>query len=270
MNFPDNSGDYRAERKIVIGDIAIDFGVGRAERILRGHGGTVTLPTGVPFLPEKRGFVTPESLISAFVTLFVIIDPIGIAPLFLALTGGRTAAERRAIALKAVVIAVCVLVAFAVGGEWLLRAMGISLPAFRVAGGILLFWISFEMVFERRNQRKSTTAERSIAEERHDDIAAVPLAVPLMAGPGAITAVILLASGSDGGLVYLSLVIAVVVAALLVTFVTLLVAVPIDQLMGSTVRMVVSRLLGVLLAALAVQFVADGISDLANYMHLIE
>ncbi|MCT8974052.1 MarC family protein [Microbaculum marinisediminis] len=203
--------------------------------------------------------MTPEALISAFVTLFVIIDPIGIAPLFLALTAERSAAERRKIAARSVLIAVVVLVAFAVGGLWLLQAMGISLPAFRVAGGILLFWISFEMVFEQRTRRKETSAERSVAEEHPDDIAAVPLAIPLMAGPGAITAVILLAGEPGGGWIELAWVIAVIVSVLAVTLAILLVAVPIGHLMGKTVRTVVTRLLGVILAALAVQFVADGV-----------
>lgn len=205
-----------------------------------------------------------ETLISAFVTLFVIIDPIGIAPIFLALTGDQDAASRRKTAARAVLIAVFILIAFAVGGLWLLQAMGISLPAFRVAGGILLFWISFEMVFERRTQRKTTTAERSVVEEQHDDIAAVPLAVPLMAGPGAITAVILLASQPGGDWTELGWVIGVIVATLAVTLAILLVAVPIDHLMGKTVRTVVTRLLGVILAALAVQFAADGVIALAS------
>jgi multiple antibiotic resistance protein len=205
-----------------------------------------------------------ESLISAFVTLFVVIDPVGIAPIFLGLTGDRSNAERLAIAARAVTIAAFVLVGFATGGQWLLHATGISLPAFRVAGGILLFWISFEMVFERRNQRKTGTAERSVAEEPHDDIAAVPLAVPLMAGPGAITAVILLASSPGSGWMELLTVVAVVIATLLVTFAILLVAVPIDRVMGKTVRTVVTRLLGVILAALAVQFVADGVRALMS------
>lgn len=208
--------------------------------------------------------MTLESLISAFVTLFVIIDPIGIAPIFLGLTAGRSGRERGKIALRAVAIAVCALVAFALAGEWVLKATGISLPAFRVAGGILLFWISFEMVFEKRHTRKADTAERSMNEENHEDIAAVPLAVPLMAGPGAITAVILLASQSGGTLPALALVVAVIILALLVTLAILLVALPIDRLMGKTVRTVVTRLLGVILAALAVQFVADGIIALAS------
>lgn len=200
-----------------------------------------------------------ESLISAFVTLFVIIEPIGIAPIFLALTGDRTARQRRFVALRAVLIAGAVLVLFALLGQWLLGAMGITLPAFRVAGGLLLFWISFEMVFEKRQQRKTTTAERSVADEPHDDVAAVPLAVPLLAGPGAITAVILLAAPAGTDPVRLALVVGVILAVLVATLIVLLAAVPLDRLMGKTVRMVVTRLLGVVLAALAVQFVADGI-----------
>jgi multiple antibiotic resistance protein len=205
-----------------------------------------------------------ESLIAAFVTLFVIIDPVGIAPIFLALTGDRTPAGRRRVALRAVLIAAAVLILFALVGRWLLGAMGITLAAFRVAGGLLLFWISFEMVFERRQQRKSTTAERSVAEEAHDDVAAVPLAVPLLAGPGAITAVILLAAPAGSDAVRLALVVGVVLAVLAATLAVLLVAVPLDRIMGNTVRMVVTRLLGVVLAALAVQFVADGVLALAG------
>lgn len=205
-----------------------------------------------------------ESLISAFVTLFVIIEPIGIAPIFVALTADRTARQRRLVALRAVIIATAVLVLFALLGQWLLGAMGITLPAFRVAGGLLLFWISFEMVFEKRQQRKTSTAERSIAEEPHDDVAAVPLAVPLLAGPGAITAVILLAAPAGADPVRLALVVGVILAVLVATLVILLVAVPLDRLMGKTVRMVVTRLLGVVLAALAVQFVADGILALSG------
>lgn len=205
-----------------------------------------------------------ESLISAFVTLFVIIEPIGIAPIFVALTADRTARQRRLVALRAVIIATAVLVLFALLGQWLLGAMGITLPAFRVAGGLLLFWISFEMVFEKRQQRKTSTAERSIAEEPHDDVAAVPLAVPLLAGPGAITAVILLAAPAGADPVRLALVVGVILAVLVATLVILLVAVPLDRFMGKTVRMVVTRLLGVVLAALAVQFVADGILALSG------
>ncbi len=205
-----------------------------------------------------------ESLISAFVTLFVIIEPIGIAPIFVALTADRTARQRRLVAMRAVIIATAVLVLFALIGQWLLGAMGITLPAFRVAGGLLLFWISFEMVFEKRQQRKTSTAERSVAEEPHDDVAAVPLAVPLLAGPGAITAVILLAAPAGADPVRLALVVGVILAVLSATLLILLVAVPLDRLMGKTVRMVVTRLLGVVLAALAVQFVADGILALSG------
>lgn len=206
--------------------------------------------------------MNPEALVSAFVTLFVIIDPIGTAPLFLALTADRTAAQRRGIAVRAVLIAALVLAAFALLGMWLLGAMGITLAAFRVAGGLLMFWISFEMVFEKRQPRRGATAERAVAEELHDDIAAVPLAVPLLAGPGSITAVILLASPLTGEPVRLAYVIGIVGAVMATTLAILMVALPLDRIMGQTIRMVVTRLLGVLLAALSVQFVADGIAEL--------
>lgn len=233
---------------------------GRIRTGLRARRPGNRLPSGVCAAICRPGWdMSLESLIAAFVTLFVIIDPVGIAPIFLALTGDRTPAQRRLVALRAVLIAAAVLILFALVGKWLLGAMGITLAAFRVAGGLLLFWISFEMVFEKRQQRKSTTAERSVAEEPHDDVAAVPLAVPLLAGPGAITAVILLAAPAGTDPVRLALVVGVVLAVLAATLAVLLVAMPLDRIMGKTVRMVVTRLLGVVLAALAVQFVADGV-----------
>ncbi|HZP19513.1 MAG TPA: MarC family protein [Bauldia sp.] len=198
-----------------------------------------------------------DYLLHAIVTLFVTIDPLGLAPMFMVLTAGFAPEARRTTAIRASVTAALVLIAFALGGSALLHFLGISLPAFRIAGGLLLFAIAFEMVFERRSERKSEAAEKASAQDlRH--IAIFPLAIPLTSGPGAISAVILLASQADGALQLASLILVVVVlvAACLAVF---LLAGRIERVLGETGRIVVSRLLGVLLAALSVQFVADGV-----------
>ncbi|SJZ58035.1 MarC family protein [Consotaella salsifontis] len=201
-------------------------------------------------------------LINGFVTLFVIIDPLGLVPVFLALTPGARAAHRRGIALRASLIAGVILSLFGLAGLSVLQALGITLGAFRVAGGIFLFWIAFELVFEKRGERKQKNAEEATAEEEEGhDIAAFPLAIPLMAGPGAITAVILL-SGSLPTLAGQVGLILVIAAALGLSFAILTLGHAIDRFLGPTSRMVVSRLLGVVLAALAVQFVADGAREL--------
>ena len=204
-----------------------------------------------------------EILVSALVTLFVVIDPIGMAPIFVSLSEGMSDAQRRRVALRAVLISGCVLVLFAALGQPLLTALGITLPAFRIAGGLLLFWISTEMIFEKRTERKSGSAERAVQEDHPDDIAAFPLAVPLMAGPGAITAVILLSGRIEGTVAGIVGASAVVVVVLAITYVFLAAAIRIDRLLGRTIRTVITRLLGVLLAALAVQFVADGVTQIA-------
>lgn len=202
-----------------------------------------------------------EDFINALATLFVIVDPVSLAPIFLVLTAGMTAAQRRRIALQAVFISFLILTGFTIGGRGLLAVLGISLAAFRIAGGLFLLWIAFEMVFELRQARKSATAETAHADAAH--IAAFPLAMPLIAGPGAITAVMLLASRSGGtsaGLMGLIGTIAIVLGACLAIS---LLAMQLERLLGQTARVVLSRLLGILLAALAVQFIADGIRDLA-------
>lgn len=196
---------------------------------------------------------------AALVTLLVTLDPPGLAPIFLALTRGMNAAERRRVAIRACLIAFGIMAFFGLAGDLLLRALGISLPAFRIAGGLLLFWISFEMVFELRNTRKSRTAETAITEDHIRNVAAFPLAIPLMAGPGAITAIILLAGRAGGDpaqLAVLSAITALVVLSCLAVF---LAAHPISRLLGVTGNIVLTRLLGVILAALAVQFVIDGV-----------
>jgi multiple antibiotic resistance protein len=201
-----------------------------------------------------------DYLTSALVTLLVTVDPPGLAPIFLSLTRGMTAAERRQVAIRACIIAFAIMAFFALAGDVVLKALGVSLPAFRIAGGLLLFWIAFEMVFERRNDRKQATAETAITLDHIRNVAAFPLAIPLMAGPGALTAMILLAGRAEGKatmLTALALICGLVILACLVTF---LLATPIARLLGVTGNIVLSRLLGVILAALAVQFVIDGVT----------
>ncbi|NDV88181.1 NAAT family transporter [Aurantimonas aggregata] len=198
-----------------------------------------------------------DILLSGFVTIFVIIDPLGLVPLFLAVTPDANAVERRSIAVRACVIAFVILVLFAVAGTALLEGLGITLGAFRVAGGLFLFWIGFELVFERRQERHQRSADRAVDDPEVADVAAFPLAIPLIAGPGAISAVILL-SGNLPTVAGRAGLVAILFVTMVITFGFLAVADRIDRFLGVTGRAVISRLLGVLLAALAVQFVADG------------
>jgi multiple antibiotic resistance protein len=196
--------------------------------------------------------------VSALVTLLVVVDPIGLAPTFIGVTEGMSAALRRQVALRAAVIAGIILIGAALIGDWLLAALAISLSAFRIAGGLLLFSIATEMVFGLRMRREGEAAEQAV-EERARNIAAFPLAIPLMAGPGAITATLLLAGRTNGDLLLLALLLAVVVVVAAACLVVFLFAARIGRLLGITGNIVLSRLLGVLLAALAVQYVIDGI-----------
>jgi len=196
--------------------------------------------------------------ISALVTLFVVVDPIGLAPTFLAVTEGLPRRAKISVALRASIIAGAILIGAALLGDWLFRALGISLPAFRIAGGLLLFAIAFEMVFGIRMRREGQAAEEAV-EEHVRNVAAFPLAIPLLAGPGAITAVVLLAGRAAGNLLLTGLVLGVVIVVALSCFVAFILAGRISRLLGMTGNIVLSRLLGVLLAALAVQYVVDGI-----------
>jgi multiple antibiotic resistance protein len=204
------------------------------------------------------GPVPVEFLISALVTILVVVDPVGLVPAFLAVSHGLPEKSRRHVALRACLIATAILAGSALIGDWLLRALSISLPAFRIAGGLLLFSIASEMVFGLRVTRQTEAAEQAI-EERVRNIAAFPLAIPLMAGPGAITASVLLSGRSGGDPIKLGLLLAVIAAIMLLCFGVFLIATRLGKLLGSTASMVLSRLLGVLLAALAVQFVIDGV-----------
>jgi multiple antibiotic resistance protein len=196
--------------------------------------------------------------ISALLTLFVVVDPVGLTPTFLVVTEGLPRKARRSVALRASMIAGAILVGAALLGDWLFHALGISLAAFRIAGGLLLFSIAFEMLFGVRIRREGEAAEQAV-EEHVRNVAAFPLAIPLMAGPGAITATVLLAGRAGGNLLLTALVLAVVVLVAAACLVAFIFAAQIGRLLGLTGNIVLSRLLGVLLAALAVQYVVDGV-----------
>ncbi len=203
-----------------------------------------------------------DLLLSAFVTLLVTVDPVGLAPIFISVTRDMTGEERRRAACFATLVALGVLVFFALIGERLLGWLQIGIPAFRIAGGLLLFWIAFEVVFEFRTDRKQDVAKVAIKRDHARNVAAFPLAIPLMAGPGAITAVILLSSRASGDLLSNLAVLALVGAVMAICLVVFLASSRIAHLLGVTGCTVLTRLLGVLLAALAVQFVVDGVREL--------
>ncbi len=198
-----------------------------------------------------------EFLISALVTLVVVVDPIGLAPSFIAATDGLSATHRRQVAVRAAIIAFAILFGAALIGDWLLRQLGITLPAFRIAGGLLLFYTAAEMVYGVRIARQTEAAEQAI-EEHVRNVAAFPLAIPLMAGPGAITATVLLAGQAAARPVWLAVLIGVIAIVMLCCLATFLLAGRIAHMLGVTGNVVLSRLLGVILAALAVQYVVDG------------
>jgi multiple antibiotic resistance protein len=199
-----------------------------------------------------------DFLIAALVTLLVVVDPLGLVPAFVAITNDLPAKSRRAVALRACLIAGAILAGSALAGDWLLRTLSITLPAFRIAGGLLLFSIASEMVFGLRIARQSKATEE-VLEDHVRNIAAFPLAIPLMAGPGAITATVLLGGRSGGDPIRLVILLGVIAAVLAICLVVFTLAGRIAKLFGTTANVVMSRLLGVLLAALAVQYVIDGV-----------
>ncbi|EKE45824.1 membrane protein, putative [Oceaniovalibus guishaninsula JLT2003] len=196
-----------------------------------------------------------EFFLTAFVTLFVVIDPIGLTPVFVALTKGMDPRHRAGIALRACLTGAIILVTFGILGEQVLTFIGISMPAFRIAGGILLFLTALDMLFERRSQRR-----RGRADGPTDDPSVFPLAIPLIAGPGAIATMILLTDQTAGHLTALAAVLAVMLVIVGGCYVLFRVADPIERALGDTGIVVVTRLLGMLLAALSVQFVLDGLA----------
>jgi len=204
-------------------------------------------------------FADSDLLLSALATLLVTVDPLGLVPIFISLTATLDAAGRRVVALWSTIIAFIVLALFALGGEMLLDLLGIGLPAFRVAGGLLLFYTAFEMVFERRQARKEGLAESAMSRDEMRNLAAFPLAIPLMAGPGAITASILLAPPAGSDLTRLTGLLIIIAAVCLICLAVFLASEPLQKILGETARTVLTRLLGIVLAALAVQFVADGV-----------
>jgi multiple antibiotic resistance protein len=201
-----------------------------------------------------------ETIGTSFVTFFVVLDPVAVAPLFIALTAGYGDAERRAAAGKGTFIAAITLLVFAVGGEFFLRGLGIGLPAFRIAGGALLFLLAIEMLFAHQSGLRSTTSGEESEAARRSDISVFPLAIPLIAGPGAMTSAILLVGLHRGDLLAQGAVIAVMFFVLSLTFGMLRLSSRIMGLLGVTGVNVVSRVFGSVLAALAAQYVIDGIA----------
>lgn len=199
-------------------------------------------------------------ILNAFVVLFVVVDPVGNAPIFASLTRGMADVERRRTAFKGVALAAAILLVFFAVGNGLLGALGIGVPAFRIAGGLLLFLVAIDMVFARHSGLRGTTASEQAEAHEREDISIFPLAFPLIAGPGAITTVLLMASeveGWSGQLIRL----AVILAVLLIMLASLLLTARLVKLLGETGANVVDRLLGLILAAIAVQFVVDGIRE---------
>jgi multiple antibiotic resistance protein len=202
--------------------------------------------------------VLTELFLSAFVTFFVVIDPPGCAPIYAGLTKGASAAQARNMALRATMIASIILLIFALFGQELLSALHIELNSFRIAGGLMLFFIAFDMVFEKRTQRRESRAEKIAATPEIEDVSVFPMAMPMLAGPGAIAAVMLLMNEANGLSESLE-VLAALAAVLIITAASLVAAGPLIRLLGDKVEAVITRLLGVLLAALAAQYVIDGL-----------
>jgi multiple antibiotic resistance protein len=200
-----------------------------------------------------------ELFVSAFITLFVVIDPPGCAPIYAGLTKGASAAQARSMALRATFIASIILLIFALFGKQLLAALHIELDSFRIAGGLMLFFIAFEMVFEKRTQRREQRAEKIAATPEIEDVSVFPMAMPMLAGPGAIAAVMLLMNEAAGEPEKIAEVLAALAAVLILTAAALVAAGPLIRLLGDKVEAVITRLLGVLLAALAAQYVIDGL-----------
>ena|SRR5579872_6541401 len=203
--------------------------------------------------------MTLSKIINMFIVLSVVIDPIGVTPVFGALTRGGGEAYRRRMALKGTVLAALILLIFALMGDWLLATLGIGLPAFKIAGGLLLFLIAIDMVFARHSGGRSTTGAEEQEARAKEDISVFPLAFPLIAGPGALTTILLMVGEAHGRALDFLAMVAVLLVVLAVTLLCLLGAGRLMKLLGETGANVVDRLFGVILAALAVQFVIDGI-----------
>ncbi|MGH8398367.1 MAG: MarC family protein [Gammaproteobacteria bacterium] len=200
-----------------------------------------------------------EKYISMFISLFVVIDPIGLAPMFGAITRGGGQLHRRRMAVKGTILATAILLVFAVIGDWLLSTLGISFPSFKIAGGILLFLIAIDMVFARQSGGRSATEREEEEGKTKEDVSVFPLAFPLIAGPGALATVLIMVSEAHGKILMYIGIIVIVLLVLAITLGCLLLTNRLMKLLGETGANVVGRLFGVILAALAVQFVVDGI-----------
>jgi multiple antibiotic resistance protein len=203
--------------------------------------------------------MTLEKFINMFIVLFVVMDPIGVTPMFGTLTRGGGDLHRRRMAFRGVSLAAAILLVFAFIGAWLLHTLGIGIPAFKIAGGILLFLIALDMVFARQSGGRSTTEPEQQEARYKEDISVFPLAFPLIAGPGALTTILLIVGEAHGNTWYFISMIVVLLLVLLITLGCLLSAGRLMKLLGETGANVMDRLFGVILAALAVQFVVDGI-----------
>jgi multiple antibiotic resistance protein len=199
-----------------------------------------------------------DLFLSAFITFFVVIDPPGCAPIYASLTKGATGTQRRNMAIRASFVAAIILLVFALFGEQLLAALHIELNSFRIAGGIMLFLIAIDMVFEKRTERREERAQKIIDTPEIEDVSVFPMAMPMIAGPGSIASVMLLMSQNEG-VERASIILAALGAVLLLTLLALLAAGPIMRVLGAKAEAVITRLLGVLLGALAAQFVIDGL-----------
>ncbi len=199
-----------------------------------------------------------DLFISAFVTLFVVIDPPGCAPIYAGLTSGASSRQATSMAARACLIAALILIFFALLGEGLLSALHIELNSFRVAGGIMLFFIAMDMVFEKRTQRREKRAEDVKLTPEVEDVSVFPMAMPMIAGPGSIATIMLLMARAEGTQATL-VILAAMLSVIAITFAALAAAGPLMKLVGAKVEAVITRILGVLLAALAAQYVVDGV-----------
>jgi multiple antibiotic resistance protein len=199
-----------------------------------------------------------DLFLDSLIVMLVVVDPIGLTPIFAALTHGESAAARRKMALRGTLIAAVILVVFALTGDRLLRLLGIGMPAFQIAGGVLLFLLAVDMVFARHSGLRSTTEREQKEAETKKDISVFPLAIPLIAGPGALTTVLLMVGEQGSAPAVLAAVLGVLLVVLMITLMALLLSERIMAILGETGTNVISRVLGVILAALAVQFVLDG------------
>ncbi len=200
-----------------------------------------------------------EAFIAAFIGLFVIVDPIGIAPVFAGLTQGTDTRHKRTMAIKGTIVGTLILVFFALVGKPFLHALGISMDGLRVAGGLMLLIIALEMVFEKRTERKQESAEK--LDDYFEDISVFPVAIPLLAGPGAIATIMLTMSNYEGDIKAQGAILAALAVVMLITLIVFFAASKVMDWLGPTVNAVLTRLLGVILAALAAQFILDGIKN---------